>query len=218
MALDFNGTNSVVTSAANSALNNLAALSCAAWVYLDSAGEGGAGRYFYKAIAGSVNGWWLLSSDTWMTFSRGFDSLSFCSRTSNAFSSIIGRWAHLAATWAGGANQSNVKLYLDGIEQGYASGLNGTGSRIDDSSAPLRIGNVSDLSRTVDGRIADPCIWNTVLSADDIASAAKAVSHAKIRPQNIVDHRQFIRDGRPWKGGANTDSNVTAAAHPRIFY
>jgi hypothetical protein len=66
--------------------------------------------------------------------------------------------------------------------------------------------------------MADPCVWNIVLTAADIASAAKAVSHAKIRPQNIVDHRLFIRDGRPWKGGANTDSNVTAAAHPRIFY
>jgi len=217
MSLDFNGTTSIVTSAANSAVDNLSALSCAAWVNLDGSGEGNSGRLFDKI--GAINaGWAFFCTTTNTLIFVGNHSTTQLNRFAADNSAPTGQWLHVAATWDGSTTAANAKIYVNGSEVSYKSAQNGAGTRPDDSATPLYIGNRGALDRTLDGRMAEPCVWNIALTAADIASAAKAVSHAKIRPQHIVDHRQFIRDGRPWKGGANTDSNVTAATHPRIYH
>jgi hypothetical protein len=71
----------------------------------------------------------------------------------------------------------------------------------------------------LDGQIAEVGIWNAALPAAEIASLAKGMNCAKVRPQNLVFYAPLIRDLNDQKGGLTITNNngATVAAHPRVY-
>ena len=68
------------------------------------------------------------------------------------------------------------------------------------------------------GDIAEVGIWNIDLTAAEVASLAKGVSPALIRPQNHVAYLPLIRDTHEIVNATGfTDVNTTAANHPRVY-
>jgi len=70
-----------------------------------------------------------------------------------------------------------------------------------------------------DGKLAEVGIWNTALTAAEIASLAKGMTCDKIRPQNLVFYAPLVRDIADQKGGLTITNNngATVANHPRVY-
>lgn len=69
------------------------------------------------------------------------------------------------------------------------------------------------------GNIAEVGIWNTALTAEEIASLAKGMTPDKIRPQNLVFYAPLVRNLIDQKGGLTITNNnaATVANHPRVY-
>ncbi len=89
---------------------------------------------------------------------------------------VAGQWFHCAGTYDG----SDVRVYLNGIEEDSTSG---SGNMVS-STVPVTIGAGSGGSGTenpFDGEIGHCAIWDAALSAGEIASLAAGISPRKIR-------------------------------------
>ncbi len=92
-----------------------------------------------------------------------------------------GTWCHHAGTYDG----SNVRVYLNGVEDGSTSKTGNMSS----NTAPVRIGAGSGGSGTeqpFDGDIGHCAIWDTPLTAGEVASLAAGVSPLKIHRENLL--------------------------------
>ena len=71
----------------------------------------------------------------------------------------------------------------------------------------------------MDGLIAEVGIWNSALTAAEIASLAKGMTPDKIRPQNLVFYTPLVRNLIDQKGGLTITNNngATVANHPRVY-
>lgn len=134
-------------------------------------------------------------------------------RTTSGYSQNT--WHHACGVYASTASRT---AYLDG-------GSSGT----DTTSVPAALivntltvggrflgGSIGVLAV---GRIAEVGIWNSALTAAEIASLAKGMTCDKIRPQNLVFYAPLVRDLNDQKGGLTITNNngATVAAHPRIY-
>jgi hypothetical protein len=68
------------------------------------------------------------------------------------------------------------------------------------------------------GDIAEPAIWNTTLTDDEILSLSKGFAPSLIRPTNLKFYNRCIRTPKDLYGGLNfTSVNLTITDHPRIY-
>lgn len=68
------------------------------------------------------------------------------------------------------------------------------------------------------GDIAEVGVWNVALTAAEVASLAKGVSPALVRPQSLVTYLPLIRDVVDVRSATGfTDVNTTAANHTRMY-
>jgi len=92
-----------------------------------------------------------------------------------------GSWHHMAVTKSG----TTLKFYLDGVEyaaDGAAIGTPGTNTNA------LRIGNHNNNSSDCSGVVAYPAIWNSTLTATQIANHyAEFVAHGARLAQQAID-------------------------------
>ena len=119
-----------------------------------------------------------------------------------------GKWHHACGVFSSSTSRT---VYLDG-----------------GSSATNNTSTTPSLDRTevgawrsslwFNGDIAEVGIWNIDLTAAEVASLAKGVSPALIRPQNHVAYLPLIRDTHEIVNATGfTDVNTTAANHPRVY-
>ena len=69
------------------------------------------------------------------------------------------------------------------------------------------------------GEIAEVGLWNTALTAPEIASLSKGMTCDKIRPQSLVFYAPLVRDLIDQKGGLVITNNnaATVANHTRVY-
>jgi hypothetical protein len=107
--------------------------------------------------------------------------------------------------------------------------LNGTGSTVNTgSSTPSGINrlNISgayapSLVAIFTGQLAELCVWNAALTAEEISDLAQGFNPRLIRPQNRVYWNRLIRHSQDLQRGASlTDIGgaTTVSDHPRIIY
>jgi hypothetical protein len=139
------------------------------WINPSSDGETSYGRIASKALN---NGWELYVSD---------ESSGSCKvRYYTDFSSNDGRWDttntditinawnHIAVTYDNGAVTNNALIYINGISVAVTEGSTPVGTRVDDSSQDLWIGDRNDSTKTFDGSIKNVAIWSRALTATEI--------------------------------------------------
>ena len=91
-----------------------------------------------------------------------------------------GQWNHFAGVYDG----SNIRVYLNGVEEGSTS----ASGNMPNTTAPVRIGAGSGGAGTeqpFDGEIGHCAIWDAPLSAGEIASLAVGISPLKIRRASL---------------------------------
>jgi len=89
---------------------------------------------------------------------------------------VIDVWYHFAGIYDG----SDVRIYLDGVEEDSTS----KSGNIPNTTAPFRIGAGSGGAGTeqpFDGEIAHCAVWDTPLSAGEVASLAVGISPLRIQ-------------------------------------
>jgi hypothetical protein len=161
-ALDFDGTNDYVRVDANPALNNLSAITMAAWIYpridgywhvLDK-GDGDK-RMYAEGSSLRLNG-----------RVRYTGTHAYSESVSNTI--MLNKWQHVALTWSKSDNRT--RLYRNGVEVTYSIKDIGSGTVLDDTTYPYTIGARGALEAVTffDGMIDDVRIYNRVLDANDI--------------------------------------------------
>lgn len=85
-------------------------------------------------------------------------------------------WHHIALTYDG----SNMKIYVDGVEQGTRSQSGSIASR---PNTDLLIAEGS-----LDGEIGHVALWDNGLSADDIESLASGINPLQISPDTLLEY------------------------------
>jgi len=134
----------------------------------------------------------------------------------STFNVQLNSWVHLCAVFT---STSSRTIYTNGGN----SNTNTTLLSGANSSNIISIGATRALSGTplgfFNGDISEVGIWNTALTAAEIASLAKGMSCDKVRPQSLVFYAPLVRDLIDQKGGlAITNNNsATVANHPRIY-
>lgn len=179
-ALNFDGVDDVGTVSASSSVNNIgngtngSGFTAEAWIFPRSLGEGGLGRVLDKAGSFSNNGWFVTmegsGSNTFFDFQvdySGGGSQHLLVIASAGFITL-NAWQHIAVTWDGSTTATNVHMYVNGKEVSYSTQQNGIGTRIDDSSNSLLIGNRSNGDRTFDGFIDELRVWNVARTSTEI--------------------------------------------------
>ncbi len=172
-ALEFDGATSHVTCTASATLNLTEALTVEAWIQPAGWGEAGAAGYgrivdkdrFAMYLNGQSGNFATHSLVLVLKNETGPPSISWSPDSTVS----LARWQHVAATYDGAT--SNVKLYIDGVEQTLAQTSAPSGPLRDNSTFDLLIGNSGGLSYTFDGVIDEVRVWNLARSPDDLAAS-----------------------------------------------
>lgn len=119
-----------------------------------------------------------------------------------------GKWHHACGVFTSATSRT---VYLDG------------GSSATNTSPITHTLNQTEIgawrsSLWFSGDIAEVGIWNIDLTAAEVASLAKGVSPALVRPQSLVTYLPLIRDVVDVRAATGfTDANTTAANHTRVY-
>lgn len=158
--LNFDGDDIVTVTQATS-INNLANYTLLAWVRPDAV-VGTAARIFDKG------GLWLYIYPTTFKMNAFRDYDGVRDSTSISTDTVSTETWHLLGATHTSADKK-MRISQDGAEVGaYDTQDSGSGNLVSDATADLTIGDKSDSSRPLDGRIALPRIFNRVLSATEI--------------------------------------------------
>lgn len=171
MALRFTNTTAGDATAAgcvvDESVSDLTALwaggaSVSMWLFIDSTGAGSSSYL-------DMDEWQLRQSGTRIRLNHEFSSADGEWRTTASGSVPNGTWVHVIITYDSDSDANDPIFYVDGVvessnEQDAPSGTATT------STAPrLIIGNSVELTRTVDGLMADVLIHDRILTAAEAA-------------------------------------------------
>jgi hypothetical protein len=135
-----------------------------------SAGRGSRGRIIDKD-KNDVGWFFSMYTSNMVQFAVGQFADTKPSRISTQ-AIVLNEWQHVAATWDGSTNGSNIHLYVNGV-LADSTAVNGSGAAQSDITTPIVIGNRAvDLARDFDGIIDDVHVFDRVLSATEILSLA----------------------------------------------
>ena len=112
-------------------------------------------------------------------------------KTSNTLN--INTWYNLAFTYDGSSNRAGIKLYINGVNQGvtYSGPTSITGSILN-SSVPFQIsGRDGGANIVLDGKIDEVAMFNSKLSAPQVASIYNNGTPNNILPLNPVSWHRF---------------------------
>ena len=192
-AVEFDGTDDIMTISASSSLNNLQqnAFSASLWFKSDGINHS---QYFVGKHAGGVNFGWLL----WIYY-NGYSRLQiwvYTDATSGLAASAQNptylsdnQWHHICIRY-NNAGDKRPDIFIDATEISYDTHDAATGTLNNDSGGDLFIGGRTiDNNRNFDGCMTDITIWNTWLSDTDIKqiydSGLKWYS-LQMHPTNLV--------------------------------
>jgi hypothetical protein len=122
-------------------------------------------------------------------------------------------WRHMAAVFT---STTSRQAFYNGVGGTVDTALITTGT-IDSIVIGARY--ATTLGAYFPGRIAECGVWNTDLTAAEIASLADGMTCDKVRPQSLVFYAPLVRDLQDVRGGLTITNNNTAtvANHPRVY-
>jgi type II secretory pathway pseudopilin PulG len=173
-ALSFDGINDLVSyGLPSSALNNLSALTYAAWVRLNSTSFGSNAAVVVRASDIQAMKVLLINPSERVLATVDYTSTDATSISSQSLS--INTWYHIAYTFNAAAD-TLVRVYINGTEVAYSTQNAGAGSISSDDTFPLTIGNTNTGVRPFPGIIDEVRIYNRALTAAEIMNLYNTTS------------------------------------------
>jgi hypothetical protein len=182
--LSFDGVDDIVNCGSGTTLDNLAAITAAAWIKPTDMGEGGFGRIVVKNANGTAGWEFMTSATNQLTFNVDYATTDLKRRT-NANTIATGVWQHVAVTWDGSTTAANARVYVNGAEVGYDITTNAAGARVNDGTSNLYLGNLADTTRTFKGVLDDVRVYNGILSASEILAIYQAGLGYPLAPSGL---------------------------------
>jgi hypothetical protein len=209
MALEFNGTNQYLSSAAPV---TSVPITLACWFNFSISGikpiltlgvSGGSDKFQLYAVSGILGGTGAFVQSGATLGDTGSQNINLSLST----------WYHGAAVFSSATSRT---AYLN-ASAGTSVATNVTPSGINTFNAATRYNPT--LGNYFNGRIAEVGIWNVALTAAEIASLAKGMTCDKVRPQNLVFYAPLVRNLVDSKGGLTITNNnsATVANHTRVY-
>lgn len=125
-------------------------------------------------------GYW--SNNSIILWWGAFSSANAISKPmSNTGSEIISNWHHYAYTYDGALSSSRAHFYFDGTLFSSANGANTTPTH-----SFLEIGRGQGNTFNIQGNIDEFAVWNTKISASDVAKLYAKGPSGNISPDNLV--------------------------------
>ena len=206
MAIEFNGADSYAAFEETPPIQNLTTLSVLSWFNPDGMGEGGSGRVINNTQA--TGGFWQLQT-------QGTNQFSFGRRWSGA----VGLWYSntnilatgvmnfVAVTYDASSVNNDPIFYYGGSSVSLTENTTPSGTLVDDSSANIILGTNFTGELTFDGKIYSACVYNRILSAQEILDAY----NSKL---SIPTHRGLVfAPNLAGAAGGVTDGSALATAN-----
>jgi len=180
----FNGGTSSANAGSDASIDNIwdGGGTVSFWVYINNAGEAGAGRFFDKrgGSTGST-GWFFLTrnfvgGNVDLRFRQHFGSST--SYQVDVLSVSTSAWHHIAVSYDSSSDANDAVIYVDGSSQTLTPVLSPTGSPLSDAANDFIIGNTSDPNRTLYGSMCDVRVFSSILSSGKISSLASGVDES----------------------------------------
>lgn len=164
----FDGGDDVITAGTQDTLfTENGAITISAWIYARSYGGGSLGRIVDRSTTVDGPCFQFVLGKLYFQIDGATDLIR-----SGGTAIPLNQWVYVTATWDGSTNASNVKLYINGVEDSYVDNTSGA-SLNDNSSATFRIGNSASGVRGFDGTMDEVRIYNRVLTSTEILSLYK---------------------------------------------
>ena len=220
MAYDFNGSNQYLQ--VGSAVVTSAPLTMACWFNSDSTTVSHALLSITNSgVAGGITRFVLLASGTITgdpVRAIASDALNANGIADTTSGYSANTWHHAAGVFTSASSRS---VYIDGGNSGTNT-TSITPTLLDRTNIGVQFLQGAGGTGGVafgDGRIAEVGVWNTDLTAAEIASLADGMTCDKVRPQNLVFYAPLVRDLIDVKGGLTITNNnsATVANHPRVY-
>lgn len=217
MARGFGATHGVGTTdcvESGSSFDLSGAMSFASWTYRTGAGGSSQGRFFDKRSAGAVLLFSFHNNESGTTvyqyqFGGGTDGVYTTAQPA------VNEWHHVLVTWDGSGAPI---VYIDGVSVTVTTGITFVAPQ-DTGSSIFHFGNRgSDHGRVWDGYLAEPAIWNRVLTAAEAASIGTKKFSPAFFLRGLVEYAPLIRTLVPRKGALFTATGTAVQPHPRIIY
>ena len=130
-------------------------------------------------------------------------------------------WNHFAFTFDGtqASNATRLLGYFNGSQEtlSFLGTIPSTTSN-NVLNESFKIGRAATNNVWSTGDFAELGMWQSTLTAAEIASLAKGMTCDKVRPQSLVYYTPLIRDIQDLARGMTlTDTNSTVANHPRVY-
>lgn len=188
LAIDFNDNGGdYINAGSGASLDDLGPVTYACWIKPEAI-TGTAGYLFAKFPPSGSTGFIIF-----IVFDNASDNLGFVKEgtpdlTKYSANNVltVGSWQHVAMTWDGGTAHSGVHLYVNGSEVSYGTVANGA-SLNSDASHDQYFANRGTTGRPYDGDMAQPLIWNRVLSAEEIATIYATGGRTVPRDSLVLD-------------------------------
>jgi hypothetical protein len=159
-ALNFDGTNDVVTIPDNNSLDITAAITIEAWVYATK--NSGIQNVISKSSQSVNNGYIFPRTDDGWANAVAYMTIGGNWRTLSAAYPSLNAWHHLAVTYDG----ANLKLYIDGTQAATSAQ---TGAIAANANA-LAIGNQPGYLEFFGGSVDNVRIWNVARTQAEISA------------------------------------------------
>lgn len=212
----------VVTIAAASSINNLAAFTYAAWIFPTAFPDLINAKYspitskdwdtaeIDMAIFSAGNG--ILPGNHSLS-GLGFGPGGTASSAATDNSIVLNQWQRCIMTFDFNGDKK-FHLYINGIEVTYQQQIALTGDPFNDSGGPITIGQFNGGAAGVGGftgNIAQVQLWNVALTPTQVAADYVGAS---VLPGNLADSLTFLTKGsiEPDISGNGNDGAITEAA------
>ncbi len=167
-SLEFDGVDDYieVTNESNFDFERVDEFTFEAWIYTR---EYNSATIFNKVFAGSADrGFRFALYDTYLYFALFYDRGSTNELVLISDGELpLNQWTHVAAVYDGSNNANNVKLYINGVEQGNNIISNSLSSTTLNDN-PFRIGSYNGLSRFFNGFMDEIRVWSDVRTEIEI--------------------------------------------------
>jgi hypothetical protein len=204
------------------ALNPQNNMSVACWVYPTSSAVGQTAHMYVTRDASSTTRCYTLMRQAFSGTANRFYCEVFKNNTTSTTlnSTTVGAtdtWYHVCLTYKFVTDgTSELRLYVNGSQEASSTVAVGP---INQQTAAVEIGRraFSGFQFPANARMAEVAIYNTTLSADEVASLADGMTPDKVSPQGLVLYAPLVRDLIDLKGNTLTNNSTTVVDHPRVY-
>lgn len=127
-----------------------------------------------------------------------------------------GQWFHFGLTYSGSGTLAGSNAYLDGsVDNGGTNQVDSLGTNTTTNAIVPYIGQRNNATNPFYGNCADLGIWNTALTANEIASLAKGKRPHMVRPKSLVAYWPLdgLQSPEPDLSGNANNGTLTGTAY-----